>query len=74
VYRKDIAMRLAAALALLLMRANALVCNPLDHGAIGDGSVYDTAAVRDAIEECSAAGGGTVLFPAGYKFLTVRFV
>jgi polygalacturonase len=34
-------------------------------GATGDGKTLDTAAINKAIEAASAAGGGTVLFPAG---------
>jgi polygalacturonase len=34
-------------------------------GATGDGKTFDTAAINKAIEAASAAGGGTVLFPAG---------
>jgi len=49
------------------------VCDPLSHGAAGTGLVYDTAAVRAAVAECGAAGGGTVLFSAGRTFLTGPF-
>ena len=34
-------------------------------GATGDGKTLDTAAINQAIEAASAAGGGTVRFPAG---------
>ena len=51
----------------------ALVCDPMAHGAVGDGSAYDTLAVRAAVDECGAAGGGTVLFAAGKVFLTGGF-
>jgi len=34
-------------------------------GAVGDGKVVDTPAINKAIEAAAAAGGGTVLFPAG---------
>jgi len=35
------------------------------YGARGDGQAVDTAAINRAIDAASAAGGGTVLFPAG---------
>jgi polygalacturonase len=35
------------------------------HGAAGDGKTLDTTAVNRAIEAAAAAGGGTVVFPAG---------
>jgi polygalacturonase len=35
------------------------------YGATGDGKTLDTDAVNHAIEAASAAGGGTVVFPAG---------
>jgi polygalacturonase len=34
-----------------------------NYGAVGDGSTTDTAAIQDAINAASAAGGGTVLIP-----------
>lgn len=43
--------------------------NILEYGAIGDGSVLNTAAIQQAIDACAAAGGGTVVVPAG-RFLT----
>jgi hypothetical protein len=45
--------------------AGTRVFNVLDFGAANDGSSRATAAVRRAIQACSAAGGGTVYFPAG---------
>ncbi|MFB6619343.1 glycosyl hydrolase family 28-related protein [Streptomyces sp. NPDC085524] len=38
------------------------------HGAVGDGSADDTAAVQRALDAAAAAGGGTVYFPVG-KYL-----
>src|SRR5436190_18536299 len=45
------------------------VFNVRDHGATGDGTTHDTAALNKAVEACAAAGGGQVLFPPG-RYLT----
>jgi len=42
------------------------------YGAVGDGVTLDTAAIQKTIDAAGAAGGGTVLVPAG-KFLTGPF-
>lgn len=43
------------------------------YGATGDGKALDTAAINEAIEAASAAGGGTVRFPAGtYLSFSIR--
>src|SRR5882672_2985960 len=39
--------------------------NVRSYGAKGDGDALDTAAINQAIEAAAAAGGGTVVFPAG---------
>ena len=43
--------------------------NVKDHGALGDGTTDDTAAIQAAIDACDAAGGGTVYFPPGTYYL-----
>lgn len=46
--------------------------NVRDYGATGDGKTLDTPAIQKAVNAASAAGGGTVLVPAG-NFLTGPF-
>ncbi len=41
-----------------------------DHGAVGDGTADCTAAFRNAIQACNAAGGGRVLVPATGTYRT----
>lgn len=40
-----------------------------DFGAAADGKTDDAAAIQKAIDRCSENGGGTVLFPAGKRFM-----
>ncbi|HUB26454.1 MAG TPA: glycoside hydrolase family 28 protein [Tepidisphaeraceae bacterium] len=52
--------------------APTVVSSPLnvrECGAVGDGSTNCTTAIQQAIDRCAAAGGGTVLVPAG-KYVT----
>ena len=44
------------------------VFNITNYGAVGDGKTLNTIAIQKAIDACAAAGGGTVLVPAG-KFI-----
>ncbi len=49
------------------------VLNVRQYGAAGDGKTLDTLAINRAIEAAAAAGGGTVLFPAGvYLCFSIR--
>src|SRR5665213_3060313 len=43
----------------------ASLCDVTAYGAKNDGSTRSTAAIRNAIQACAKAGGGTVYFPAG---------
>ncbi len=44
-----------------------------DFGAVGDGRTIDSPAINKAIDAAAAAGGGTVLFPAGtYASYSIR--
>jgi len=58
---------------LQIARAQAPVYNVKKYGAKGDGKNIDTKAIDKAIDAASAAGGGTVYFPAGdYLSVTIH--
>ncbi|MGD0347526.1 MAG: glycoside hydrolase family 28 protein [Terracidiphilus sp.] len=55
------------------LAASPATFNVRQFGATGDGKTLDTPAVNRAIEAAAAAGGGTVLFPAGiYLCFSIR--
>jgi len=45
------------------------VVDAVKAGVMGDGATLNTASIQQAIDGCSAAGGGTISFPAG-RYLT----
>jgi polygalacturonase len=47
------------------LRLNAAEFDVKAYGATGDGATIDTPAINKAIDAAAAAGGGTVVFPAG---------
>jgi polygalacturonase len=47
--------------------------SPADFGAVLDGAANDRAALQRAIDAAHAAGGGTVVIPAGRRLLTGSF-
>lgn len=49
------------------------IFNVKDFGAIGDGKTDDAVSIQKAIDACSLAGGGQVVFPASFTFLSSPF-
>ncbi|MFP4143517.1 MAG: glycoside hydrolase family 28 protein [Phycisphaeraceae bacterium] len=56
-----------------MLPAHASQYSPRDYGAAGDGETLDTAAIQQAIDAASEAGGGTVLLQSG-RFLSGTLV
>lgn len=47
------------------LRAQGIVCDPRDFAAAADGQTNDQQAIQSAIDDCFAAGGGTVRLSSG---------
>ena len=63
---------LSAFLSFMAVPSEAADYNILNYGAKSDTTVLSTAALQQAIDDCSKAGGGRVLVPAGiYKIGTI---
>ena len=64
-------MTVVAIVLMLSSRASAApkVIDVTQAGVVGDGTRLNTLNIQKAIDDCSAAGGGVVSFPAG-RFLT----
>jgi polygalacturonase len=71
---KLLALRTALLALALIVPAAAATYDVRNYGAKADGTTNDAPAFQAAIDACAAAGGGTVLVPAGrYLSGTVRF-
>ena len=46
------------------------IYNVVDYGAVGNKIADDAKAIQQAIDECSANGGGTVLLPSNHTFMS----
>jgi polygalacturonase len=60
---------LFAALPVASAAASGAVIDAAKRGVVGDGTTLNTASIQKAIDDCAAAGGGTISFPAG-RYLT----
>lgn len=67
--RLPLALLLSLVAPLALFAATPATFNVLDYGAVPDGLTSNTAAIARAVAAAHAAGGGTVVFPAG-RYLT----
>lgn len=62
----ELAELIAEILGGLFVRKDSLIVSVADHGAVGDGSTNDTAAVVSAIDELESQGGGVLYYPRSH--------
>jgi polygalacturonase len=65
IFKYLVAICVFTALPVLAAGAADKVIDVTTTGVIGDGSTLNTASIQKAIDDCAAAGGGTILFPPG---------
>ena len=57
-----------------VLKAKAADVNIRDYGAKSDTTQLSTSALQQAIDDCSKAGGGRVVVPAGLLYSKVMFI